>query len=584
MIPAYNIQLLLDPELRAIVIMNPYSISLICTALVGAAVGVFVWRWRRAEPVHAFPLLMFALSWWSFTYGMEVASTDLDGMRFWTRLSYLGIASSPVFWLVLSAQYTGKDRWLRRPTLAVLFAVPLLSTLLVWTNEFHCFFYRDVSLDMSGAFPFQSLNPGPGYWGHVVFSYICMAGGTLLIFSTWLRSTRIYRRQAGIMLVGASVPFAANILYVAGIRPFGHLDITPFAFTVTGLTVALGLFHYKLFDLLPLARDVLLENLKDGIIVADAEKRIVELNPRAMELLGIEGESFPGRYVSLALADYPAIAALFDSERETRQEVVIRSEPLLVVDARISPVIDKIGTEIGRLLLLRDVTAAKNAEIELRKGNERMELLLHSLPQAVLVIDANTQRILDVNPQACLLIGLPSERIAGRECRSFISRKEERACPMTGEGKTMDRTECVLINADGEEIPVLKTALAVDVEGDRWLIECISDISELRRAELERLEKERLQALVETAGAVCHEMNQPLMAVSAYGELCLMDLEEGHPAFGKIQKIVDQAGRMARITRKLTTVTNYRTKDYLKGKILDINSSSEKKGESDLAF
>jgi len=97
---------------------------------------------------------------------------------------------------------------------------------------------------------------------------------------------------------------------------------------------------------------------------------------------------------------------------------------------------------------------------------------------------------------------------------------------------------------------------------------------------MERLEKEKLQALVETAGAVCHEMNQPLMALSAYGELCLMDLDEGHPAREQIQKMMEQAGRMARITQKLTKVTSYRTKDYLKGRILDIDSASKETDEA----
>ena len=75
----------------------------------------------------------------------------------------------------------------------------------------------------------------------------------------------------------------------------------------------------------------------------------------------------------------------------------------------------------------------------------------------------------------------------------------------------MYRSEGVLVNGEGKKIPVLKTVLAIDVEGDEWLIESLSDISEFKRAETERLEKEKLQALVETAGAVCHEMNQPLM-------------------------------------------------------------------------
>jgi hypothetical protein len=60
------------------------------------------------------------------------------------------------------------------------------------------------------------------------------------------------------------------------------------------------------------------------------------------------------------------------------------------------------------------------------------------------------------------------------------------------------------------------------------------------------------------------------MSLTAYGELCLMDLEEGHPAVEQIQKMLEQAGRMARITRKLATVTSTKTRDYLKGKILDL--------------
>jgi len=553
-----------------VAIMNPYAVSLVCAALVGAAVGVFVWRRRKAEPVRAFPLLMFALSWWSLIYAMEVTSSDPDWMWFWLRLEYVGIATSPAFWLMFSTHYAAKDPWLSRPALAGLFAVPLLTLILLWTNPFHRFYFRDVALDQSGPFPVLALTPGPGYWIHVAFSYLCLTGGTLLVLWVWRRSSHVYRRQTGIILVGISIPFMANILYMAGVRPFGHLDVTPFAFTLTGLAVAFGLFRYKLFDLLPLARDVLLENLRDGIIVVDEQQRIVEISPAAKGFLGIHEDPLLGRDAALALADYPALAALFTAGREARQEVVLRFEPLLVMDAWLTPVVDKGGSSLGGLLVLRDITAAKKVEEELQKGHERMEILLHSLPQAVLVIHGNTRRILDVNPQACLLIGLPSDQIAGKVCHTFLCRSGEGDCPVIKEGMTTDRRECVLINAEGEEIPVLKTALAVDMEGEPWLIECISDISEIRRAETERLEKEKLQALVETAGAVCHEMNQPLMALSAYGELCLMDLEAGDPAFEQIQKMLEQAGRMARITRKLATVTSNKTRDYLKGKILDL--------------
>jgi PAS domain S-box-containing protein len=558
-------------------IMNPYTGSLLCASLVSAAVGAYVWKRRKTTQVRAFPLLMVALSWWSLTYGMEVGSTDLNSIWFWVRIEYLGIAASPVLLLLFSVQYSGKGHWLSLPVLAGLFVVPLNTVVLCGTNRLHHLYYRNVTLDLSGPFSLLGLSPGPGYWLHLAYSYTCLVGGILLLLSVWVRSSHIYRRQAGIMLLGAAIPFAANILYIMGVRPFNHLDITPFAFTLTGVIVAFGLFHYRLFDLLPLARGVLLENLKDGIIVVDGEKRIYEINPAAREFLGIQGNPPIGEDVVLALADEPELAALLVPNREAQKEVTLRPMPLLVLDVRYSPLLGRNGRVIGGLMVLRDITADKRAEEELRKSHERLELLLHSLPDAILVIDANTRYVLDVNPQACLLIGLPVDRIIGSVCDSFFPDQKDKRCSMAGEERSVYRSEGVLVNGEGKKIPVLKTVLAIDVEGDEWLIESLSDISEFKRAETERLEKEKLQALVETAGAVCHEMNQPLMALTAYAELCLMDLDKEHPAFEQIQKMLEQAERMAVITLTLTWVTAYKTKDYLKGKILDIDSASMKK-------
>lgn len=376
------------------------------------------------------------------------------------------------------------------------------------------------------------------------------------------------------MLIGASIPFAVNILYLSGVRPFGHLDMTPFAFTVTGLMVAFGLLRYKLLDLMPLARNAILENLMDGIAVVDEEKRVVDMNPEAQRMFGIEGGALIGRPMAAVVKNVPELMELVASGETCNRELVLEREPLCVLDARFSPLFHECGASMGGIMVLRDVTQAKKDEEALRKGHERLELLLHSIPQAILVMDAEKNRIIDVNPQACLLIGLPVDQIVGRPCRTFLCRSESGSCPVADSRKTMERSEGVLCTAEGEEIPVLQTVLPLEVDGEAWLVECLSDLSEIKRAETERLERERLQAIVETVGAVCHEMNQPLMALSGYAELCLMDLEAGHPAKDSIRKMLEQTERMGQITRKLTNVTSYRTKDYLNGKILDIDSAS----------
>jgi PAS domain S-box-containing protein len=226
--------------------------------------------------------------------------------------------------------------------------------------------------------------------------------------------------------------------------------------------------------------------------------------------------------------------------------------------------------------VVHDVTDLMKAEEALRRSHERMETLLHSLPQGILVIDEKDHRIIDANPRASLMIGAPVEKIVGRICHSFICLEEEGKCPISDLGKTIDQAEGVLQAADGGEIPILKTVLPIEIEGRKCLVETFSDISEIRRVEFERVERERLQAIVETAGAICHEINQPLMAISGYSDLLLMEAGEGDRLRPYAQMIKEQVVRVGEITKKLMTITSYKTKTYLGGKIIDIDRASKK--------
>jgi C4-dicarboxylate-specific signal transduction histidine kinase len=106
-------------------------------------------------------------------------------------------------------------------------------------------------------------------------------------------------------------------------------------------------------------------------------------------------------------------------------------------------------------------------------------------------------------------------------------------------------------------------------------ISVLTDITDRKETEEISREKDRLHAVLELSGAVCHEMNQPLMSISGYFELILLDMHETDPNFSRIKKIQAQLERMAGITKKLMKISTYQTKDYLNGKILDIAGPSE---------
>jgi C4-dicarboxylate-specific signal transduction histidine kinase len=90
------------------------------------------------------------------------------------------------------------------------------------------------------------------------------------------------------------------------------------------------------------------------------------------------------------------------------------------------------------------------------------------------------------------------------------------------------------------------------------------------------LERGKLQGVLEMAGAVCHELNQPVMAISGYADIIAMKISEDDPLNEKLTKLKDQAMRVGAITQKLMRVVKYRTKEYANGeKIIDIDAAAE---------
>lgn len=89
-------------------------------------------------------------------------------------------------------------------------------------------------------------------------------------------------------------------------------------------------------------------------------------------------------------------------------------------------------------------------------------------------------------------------------------------------------------------------------------------------------EREKLQGVLEMAGAVCHELNQPLQSVSGFSELLLADVENSDPKYETLKNIKTGIDRIGELTSKVMKITKYRTKPYMNiSKIIDIDASLE---------
>ncbi|MEA3308585.1 MAG: histidine kinase N-terminal 7TM domain-containing protein, partial [Chloroflexota bacterium] len=116
---------------------TPYIIPLFIGAIVSGALVVWGWRHRSSPGASWFTAMMFSACFWASFYILEMGSTTLPATVLWSKMQYLGVVTLPVAWLSLVLVYTGQRKWLTRRNVALLFIIPLITLILVWTNERH---------------------------------------------------------------------------------------------------------------------------------------------------------------------------------------------------------------------------------------------------------------------------------------------------------------------------------------------------------------------------------------------------------------------------------------------------------------
>lgn len=353
-----------------------YVAPLVLAGLVSAVIAAAAWRRRPAPGALPFAVLMSSVAIWSFGYALELYVPGLAAKILWGKIEYLAIVFVPLTWLVFALEYTGRERWLTRRTIGALAALPLLVLALVWTNEAHRLIWRALQIDSSGAIAVLRVTYGSAFWVHTGYSYLLMLLATGMLVRKITSSSHLYREQAVPLLIGAFAPWLGNALYLIGLGPAVRLDLTPFAFTITGLTFGWSLLRSHLLDIVPVARDAVLERMSDGVIVLNGQNRIVDLNPAARAIVGWNDNRAIGQLAGDAFASWPHLVETYRDVQDARAEITIDSaQGPASYDLRITPIIDRRGGPSGRLIVLRDITERKQAEKVLLRQNEYLVAL-----------------------------------------------------------------------------------------------------------------------------------------------------------------------------------------------------------------
>jgi PAS domain S-box-containing protein len=350
-----------------------HVILLVVSVLITASLAGYAWR-RDEHATRQFVALMIVFGVYSGAQLVGLLTMDEPLRLLIDKWQWTATATVPLFWLLFAVEYTGLEKFLTRKVIGGLAVIPVLTVLLAWTNPWHGLMWTYNALEPVGGLALLDQEFGPWFWVYTVYAYLSvLLGAGILIRLAWV-SDNLYFDQSTLLIIGAIVPMVASILTVLQLSPFQDptLDMTPYAFTVSGVSFGYAVFRHQLFDMIPAARQLgrrsAIQDLEDGVVITDTSQQIIYSNPAAGTLLEVAPEEALGKSIRSLLEteviDFETEEALAKFERDGT-----------VYEARTSPVYNRRKQLVGHTVLLSDVTEYKRREQQLRQQRDELRQL-----------------------------------------------------------------------------------------------------------------------------------------------------------------------------------------------------------------
>jgi diguanylate cyclase (GGDEF)-like protein len=292
-------------------------------ALLLAFLAAATWSRRREAPeASAFAALIAAMAVYAFGYAGELAQTTVAAATRWLNVEYLGTPWAGGLW-VLAACRHNRLKMRAWP----LFVIPTITFLTYYTNPWHLFFSAPLTMAQRGPFSVLVVERGPFSVLDNAYLMVCFLAGTWIYLSVFRHASALYRRQALVLLLSSFAPFVSYFIYYAGASPWG-LDITPLTLAITCGLVYYGIFYCGVFDLAPLARTLIFNTMRDGVLILDTRDRLLDFNPAAEAIVpGLSRAGVGGDIRELMGENAELVAAVTGMESSAELTILTERGP-----------------------------------------------------------------------------------------------------------------------------------------------------------------------------------------------------------------------------------------------------------------
>ncbi|UUX93084.1 histidine kinase N-terminal 7TM domain-containing protein [Methanoplanus endosymbiosus] len=535
--------------------MNFASVVFLFTGILGFILISFVLGKKPSRTSNAFILLLLAVSYYSITYGIELALTDPELILLMIRIEYFGIVFIPPLWLIFVLTYTRHRDVLNFPVYVLFFTIPVVTLITVNSGYLIPLLYQSVNFVRYGDLLLLSISPGLVYLLSALYFILAFISG-ILILSDFLPGTHgLIKKQVTIIIYGAIITLAAYIAYIFILGPYYHIDISPLAFLSVSVITFWALFRYRLFSLTPVAYDLVFNAIPSGVLIVDNYGYVIGANDSADKFLRCNVQDDSGKVLSEYCSKWPEFdgyinGLLKDVPVSSEEEIVFQYDDFRkTVNIQTTPLKDRYGHNEGLIIILLDVTERRNAEATLRKSEERFRNLFLQSPVAYQSLNSDG-KIIEINPEWSSILGYNREEVLGKSLACFFSERTRhhfRDYFRAFSGEDLIYRELELVHKGGQLVTVIISGrIQRDPEGNFVRTHCILyDITERKKSEESLYQANKKLNLL--SGITRHDILNQLTILKGYQDLSREHLSNTADPDSLLIKYLDKESNAAEI-------------------------------------
>ncbi len=348
--------------------------SIICVIL-----AILIWKRRKSPAAKALYWILASVFIWAFcqTIILLLASHEWDIVL--SKIQYIGIVFTPVAWFLFSTLLLNKPKLINSRRLVYLCIVPVITLLLVWTNEYHGLIWKETIIS-AGNRVTTSFVYGNWFKLHTLYSYGLIASAAFMAIYFYFKGS-CSRIKVWFIILSPLLVVVSNLVYLNAWFDFGGVDLTPMGFSFALLMFSWILLKENLMQLAPIARSILFQKIEDAIVVLGPDLRVVDINISATKLFQLEASEVIGTYFVDSMVDENLIEPII---QENCSEVKIKGQHYQALRTIIN--IDKSGT-LGYLIVFRNISELKQTQkhlletrLELERANKSLKKLADTDP------------------------------------------------------------------------------------------------------------------------------------------------------------------------------------------------------------